>query len=69
MSRDINSKGIKKGTEHTFENRRCTAYHEGGHALIALYTEGAYPLHKATIVHRGNALGVVLSFGYCGLNS
>ncbi len=39
--------------------KRLTAYHEGGHALIALYTDGAMPLHKVTCMPRGHALGVV----------
>jgi ATP-dependent metalloprotease len=40
--------------------RKVTAYHEGGHALVALYSEGAIPLHKATIIQRGSALGVTV---------
>jgi ATP-dependent metalloprotease len=40
--------------------RRKTAYHEGGHALCALYTEGAVPIYKATVMPRGSALGMVM---------
>ncbi|KAI8366650.1 peptidase family M41-domain-containing protein [Radiomyces spectabilis] len=44
----------------TEESKRVTAYHEGGHALVAFYTPGAMPLHKATIMPRGSALGMTI---------
>ena len=39
--------------------RNTVAYHEGGHAIMALFTPGAMPVYKATIVPRGPALGLV----------
>ncbi|KAF6006854.1 hypothetical protein HII12_004778 [Brettanomyces bruxellensis] len=50
--------GERKSMVMTEETRRNTAYHEAGHAIAALYTEGATPLYKATILPRGRALGV-----------
>jgi len=45
----------------TEKEKETTAYHEGGHALIALYVPGHDPLHKVTIIPRGRALGVTMS--------
>lgn len=44
----------------TEKNKRLTAYHEGGHALVTLLTPGATPLHKVTVIPRGTALGVTV---------
>lgn len=43
------------------KDKIMTAYHEGGHALMALSSPGAPPLYKATIMPRGQALGITYS--------
>lgn len=50
--------GERKTMVMTEETRRNTAYHEGGHAIAAMFTPAATPLYKATILPRGRALGV-----------
>jgi len=45
----------------TEEEKKMTAYHEGGHALVSLNMPGSTPIHKATIIPRGRALGMVQS--------
>jgi cell division protease FtsH len=44
----------------TEDEKRLTAYHEGGHAIIALHVPSTDPVHKATIIPRGRALGMVM---------
>ncbi len=43
------------------DERRLTAYHEAGHTVVSLKTEGSDPIHKVTIVPRGRALGLMMS--------
>ncbi|KAI4384804.1 hypothetical protein MLD38_002907 [Melastoma candidum] len=55
---------IVLGKEHktmfvSEESKKLTAYHESGHAIVAFNTEGAHPIHRATIVPHGSTLGVV----------
>jgi cell division protease FtsH len=44
----------------TDDEKRLTAYHEGGHAIVSYYTPESDPIHKATIIPRGRALGMVM---------
>ena len=42
------------------EEKKLTAYHEAGHAIVTINESAAYPIHKATIIPRGRALGMVM---------
>lgn len=44
----------------TDAEKRLTAYHEAGHAIVAFYSPDSDPIHKATIIPRGRALGMVM---------
>jgi cell division protease FtsH len=44
----------------TEEEKKLTAYHEGGHAILAMTVPNTDPVHKATIIPRGRALGMVM---------
>ncbi len=50
----------RKSLVMTEEEKMLTAYHEGGHALVALSVKATDPVHKATIIPRGRALGMVM---------
>jgi cell division protease FtsH len=48
----------RKSMVMTEDEKKSTAYHEAGHALVSLHVPGCDPLHKVTIIPRGRALGV-----------
>ncbi|QEK38178.1 ATP-dependent zinc metalloprotease FtsH [Candidatus Cytomitobacter indipagum] len=50
----------KKSITINDEERKLTAYHEAGHALVAIKSKYSDPIHKATIIPRGHALGMVV---------
>jgi len=50
----------RKSLVMTEEEKLLTAYHEGGHAIVALNVSATDPVHKATIIPRGRALGMVM---------
>jgi len=45
----------------TEDEKKLTAYHEGGHAIVSFNLEHSDPIHKATIIPRGRALGMVMN--------
>ncbi len=45
----------------TEDEKKLTAYHEGGHAIVSFNLENSDPIHKATIIPRGRALGMVMN--------
>jgi cell division protease FtsH len=53
--------GAERKVMMTSEDRRRTAYHEGGHAVVGMLTEGADPVRKISIIPRGLSLGVTFS--------
>jgi cell division protease FtsH len=53
--------GAERKVVLTPDDRRRTAYHEAGHALVGMLTPGADPVRKVSIIPRGMALGVTLS--------
>ncbi len=48
----------RKSMVMTEDEKKATAFHEAGHALVSLHVPGCDPLHKVTIIPRGRALGV-----------
>jgi cell division protease FtsH len=53
--------GAERQVMMSDEDRRRTAYHEGGHAIVGMLTPGADPVRKVSIIPRGLALGVTFS--------
>ena len=53
--------GAERQVMMSLEDRRRTAYHEGGHAIVGMLTEGADPVRKVSIIPRGMALGVTFA--------
>lgn len=52
--------GAPRGLLKNEHERKTVAYHEAGHAVVAHFIEGSSPVHKISIVPRGNALGVTI---------
>jgi cell division protease FtsH len=50
----------RKSMVMTEDEKKLTAYHEAGHAVVSLHEQASDPIHKATIIPRGRALGMVM---------
>ena len=50
----------RKSMVMTDEEKKLTAYHEAGHAIVAIHSKESDPVHKATIIPRGLAMGMVM---------
>ncbi|GAB2223542.1 hypothetical protein Drorol1_Dr00017683, partial [Drosera rotundifolia] len=55
----VEEEGLNQHEEQQPDLCLLVAYHESGHAIVALNTEGAHPIHKATIMPYGSSRGVV----------
>ena len=60
-AKDFVSLGPERELVMSDDEKERTAYHEAGHAIVALATPNSFPVHQATIVPHSNALGLVLS--------
>jgi len=58
LSMDRVMVGLERRNPMSEMEKEMTAYHESGHALVSIFTPGTTPVHKATIMPRGNTLGV-----------
>jgi cell division protease FtsH len=50
----------RKSMVMTEDEKKLTAYHEAGHAIVSIHEQASDPIHKATIIPRGRALGMVM---------
>jgi cell division protease FtsH len=62
LAKDKILMGLERSMVMKEDERKLTAYHEAGHAITSVYSPGSDPIHKATIIPRGRALGVVMRY-------
>jgi len=59
----------RKSAVITPEGKQKTAIHEAGHAIVAMFTAGCHPLHKVTVMPRGDALGLTMTLPLADVTS